>query len=92
TQIHDTTAVIQVPPPIASFTEHLPKNPKKVISFQIHQTLIPLLQDTLPPYHNLTIINQDILKPNITKPLHTHLTHSQKIIVVPNLPYYITTP
>ncbi|WP_398573046.1 rRNA adenine N-6-methyltransferase family protein, partial [Staphylococcus epidermidis] len=87
THIHSTTRLIQLPPPIPSFTQQLPNNPNNLIPFQIHQTLIPLLKHTLSPYHNLTIINQHILKPHIPKPVDTHLQHSHNIILVPNLPY-----
>lgn len=62
------------------------------MSFEIDQRLIPVLEDTLAPYDNVTIINEDILKANISKAVHTHLSDCEKIMVVANLPYYITTP
>lgn len=91
-QIDDTTGVIEVGPGMGSLTEQLAKNAKKVMSFEIDQRLIPVLEDTLAPYDNVTIINEDILKVNISKAVHTHLSDCEKIMVVANLPYYITTP
>uniref|UniRef100_UPI003B52ABC0 rRNA adenine N-6-methyltransferase family protein n=1 Tax=Bacillus altitudinis TaxID=293387 RepID=UPI003B52ABC0 len=55
TQITDQTPLIQIPPPIPPFTQHLPKPPNKLTPFQIHHPLFPILNHTLSPYHNLTI-------------------------------------
>lgn len=77
---------------MGSLTEQLAKNAKKVMAFEIDQRLIPVLKDTLSPYDNVTIINEDILKADIAKAVDTHLQDCDKIMVVANLPYYITTP
>ena len=77
---------------MGSLTEQLAKNAKKVMAFEIDQRLIPVLKDTLSPYDNVTIINEDILKADIAKAVATHLQDCDKIMVVANLPYYITTP
>ncbi|OMG44252.1 16S rRNA (adenine(1518)-N(6)/adenine(1519)-N(6))-dimethyltransferase, partial [Paenibacillus macerans] len=87
-----TTGVIEVGPGMGSLTEQLAKNAKKVMAFEIDQRLIPVLKDTLLPYDNVTIINEDILKADIAKAVDTHLQDCDKIMVVANLPYYITTP
>ena len=87
-----TTGVIEVGPGMGSLTEQLAKNAKKVMAFEIDQRLIPVLKDTLSPYDNVTIINEDILKADIAKAVDTHLQDCDKIMVVANLPYYITTP
>ncbi|MBR9186997.1 16S rRNA (adenine(1518)-N(6)/adenine(1519)-N(6))-dimethyltransferase RsmA, partial [Staphylococcus aureus] len=58
----------------------------------IDQRLIPVLKDTLSPYDNVTVINEDILKANIKAAVENHLQDCEKIMVVANLPYYITTP
>ena len=91
-QIDDTTGVIEVGPGMGSLTEQLAKHAKKVMSFEIDQRLIPVLNDTLSPYDNVTIINEDILKADIGKAVNTYLDDCDKIMVVANLPYYITTP
>ncbi|MBX5320163.1 MULTISPECIES: 16S rRNA (adenine(1518)-N(6)/adenine(1519)-N(6))-dimethyltransferase RsmA [Staphylococcus] len=91
-QIDETTGVIEVGPGMGSLTEQLAKHAKKVMSFEIDQRLIPVLNDTLSPYDNVTIINEDILKADIGKAVNTYLNDCDKIMVVANLPYYITTP
>ena len=77
---------------MGSLTEQLAKSAKKVLSFEIDQRLIPVLKETLHPYDNVTIINEDILKADIATAVNMYLNDCDKIMVVANLPYYITTP
>ena len=91
-EIDDNTGIIEVGPGMGSLTEQLAKRAKKVMSFEIDQRLIPVLKETLAPYDNVTIINEDILKADIGKAVKTYLNDCDKIMVVANLPYYITTP
>ena len=58
---------------------------------EIDKNLIPILQETLKEYENITIINDDILKVDINK-LTEEYNGGRPIKVVANLPYYITTP
>lgn len=86
------TGVIEIGPGMGSLTEQLARHAKRVLAFEIDQRLIPVLNDTLSPYDNVTVINEDILKANIKKAVENHLQDCEKIMVVANLPYYITTP
>ncbi|EJG1255947.1 16S rRNA (adenine(1518)-N(6)/adenine(1519)-N(6))-dimethyltransferase RsmA [Staphylococcus pseudintermedius] len=90
--IDHMTGVIEIGPGMGSLTEQLAKNAQHVLAFEIDQRLIPVLDDTLSPYNNVTVINEDILKANVTEAIQQHLSHCEKIMVVANLPYYITTP
>lgn len=90
--IDEHTGIIEIGPGMGSLTEQLAKHAQKVLSFEIDQRLIPVLDDTLAPYDNVTIINEDILKADIATYVHQHLADCDKIMVVANLPYYITTP
>lgn len=90
--IDEYTGIIEIGPGMGSLTEQLAKHAQKVLSFEIDQRLIPVLDDTLAPYDNVTIINEDILKADIATYVHQHLADCDKIMVVANLPYYITTP
>lgn len=90
--IDATTGVIEIGPGMGSLTEQLAKNAQHVLAFEIDQRLIPVLDDTLSPYDNVTVINEDILKANVAEAIQQHLSHCDKIMVVANLPYYITTP
>ncbi|ENI5464391.1 16S rRNA (adenine(1518)-N(6)/adenine(1519)-N(6))-dimethyltransferase RsmA [Staphylococcus pseudintermedius] len=90
--IDHMTGVIEIGPGMGSLTEQLAKNAQHILAFEIDQRLIPVLDDTLSPYNNVTVINEDILKANVAEAIQQHLSHCEKIMVVANLPYYITTP
>ncbi|MGY3765685.1 16S rRNA (adenine(1518)-N(6)/adenine(1519)-N(6))-dimethyltransferase RsmA [Vagococcus vulneris] len=85
--------VIEVGPGIGALTEHLAREAGSVLAFEIDQRLIPVLEDTLAPYDNVTVVNTDILTADV-------VSESKKVFgndvtdvkIVANLPYYITTP
>ena len=83
--------VLEIGTGIGTLTQRLCENAKKVIAVEIDKNLIPILNETLSEYDNITIINKDILKTDINEELK-NLSVNQKIRVVANLPYYITTP
>lgn len=58
---------------------------------EIDSTLIPILEDTLSAYDNVSVINEDVLKVDLRK-LAEERNGGKPIKVVANLPYYITTP
>jgi len=84
--------VIEIGPGIGALTEHLARNAKEVIAFEIDDRLIPVLKDTLSPYPNVHVVHQDILKADIVKTTSEIFQENLPIKVVANLPYYITTP
>lgn len=84
--------VIEIGPGIGGLTEQLAKAANKVIAFEIDANLLPVLDETLAPYDNIKIINQDILKANLPKIIGEEFDSSKPLKVVANLPYYITTP
>ncbi|CAD2071940.1 16S rRNA (adenine(1518)-N(6)/adenine(1519)-N(6))-dimethyltransferase RsmA [Phocicoccus pinnipedialis] len=86
------TGIIEVGPGIGSLTEQLAKVAKRVVAFEIDQRLIPVLADTLSPYDNVTVIHKDVLEANIEETISKHLSDCDEVVVVANLPYYITTP
>lgn len=90
--IDKTSGVIEIGPGMGSLTEQLAKHAKQVLAFEIDQRLIPILGETLSPYDNVTVINEDILKADVASAIETYLHHCDEIFVVANLPYYITTP
>jgi 16S rRNA (adenine1518-N6/adenine1519-N6)-dimethyltransferase len=87
-----STAVIEVGPGIGALTRHLADVSKKVLALEIDQRLIPILNDTLSDYDNVEVIHQDVLKANLRGLIHEKFEENEKIMVVANLPYYITTP
>ena len=83
--------VLEIGPGIGTLTQMLAEHAKQVIAVEIDKNLIPVLEDTLKDYENISIINQDILKVDINE-LVEKQNGGKPIKVVANLPYYITTP
>lgn len=83
--------VLEIGPGFGTMTQYLAENAKEVIAVEIDKSLIPILQDTLAEYDNVTIINEDILKVDINA-IVQQKNGGKPIKVVANLPYYITTP
>ena len=65
--------VVEIGPGIGTMTQYLASAAGHVVAIEIDKALIPILQDTLSGYHNVTILHNDVM-------------------IVANLPYYITTP
>jgi 16S rRNA (adenine1518-N6/adenine1519-N6)-dimethyltransferase len=91
-EVSERTTVIEVGPGIGALTEQLAKQAGKVIAFEIDDRLLPVLADTLSPYDNIEIIHEDILHVDLEAFYASHLKDAEEIVVVANLPYYITTP
>lgn len=83
--------VLEIGPGIGTMTQYLAENAARVVAVEIDSNLIPILQDTLKDYENVTIIHDDILKVDINELARTY-NGGNPIKVVANLPYYITTP
>lgn len=83
--------VLEIGPGIGTMTQYLAESAGEVCAVEIDKNLIPILQDTLKDYDNVTVINNDILKVDIRK-MADEKNQGRPIKVVANLPYYITTP
>ncbi|GGC94458.1 16S rRNA (adenine(1518)-N(6)/adenine(1519)-N(6))-dimethyltransferase RsmA [Enterococcus wangshanyuanii] len=90
--IDTQTNVIEVGPGIGALTEQLAKNAAQVLAFEIDDRLIPVLEDTLSPYNNVTVVHKDVLKADLIGTTKEVFKEDLPIKVVANLPYYITTP
>lgn len=90
-EITKDDCVLEIGPGIGTMTQYLAESAREVLAVEIDKSLIPILSDTLSPYDNVTVINEDILKVDIAK-LVKEKNHGNPIKVVANLPYYITTP
>ena len=77
--------VLEIGPGIGSLTQYLAEAAKRVVSVEIDKTLIPVLNDTLSEYDNVTIINEDILKVDIESIVKEY-NEGRAIKVVANLP------
>ena len=90
-QIGPDDFVLEIGPGIATMTQYLAEAAREVVAVEIDTKLIPILQDTLKEYDNVTVLNEDILKVDIRK-IAEEKNGGKPIKVVANLPYYITTP
>ena len=90
-QITEEDFVLEIGPGIGTMTQYLACAAREVCAVEIDRNLIPILEDTLQDYDNVTILNQDILKVDIGQ-LAREKNDGKPIKVVANLPYYITTP
>lgn len=83
--------VIEIGPGFGVLTQELAKSSEKVVTIEIDERLIDVLDYTLSDYDNVKIVNKDILKTNL-KELIKEEFDGRKVSVAANLPYYITTP
>lgn len=86
------TNVIEVGPGIGALTERLARVANHVLAFEIDQRLLPVLDDTLGKYNNITVVHRDILDTTLPEDVEAYVDLSKPLSVVANLPYYITTP
>ena len=90
-EITEEDFVLEIGPGIGTMTQYLASRAREVFAVEIDRALIPILEDTLSDFKNVTILNEDILKVDIRKLAEEH-NQGKPIKVVANLPYYITTP
>lgn len=89
--VTEDVGAIEIGPGMGALTEQLAIAANKVLAFEIDQRLLPILEDTLSPYDNVKVVNEDILKADVQHELQ-HYFGDQEVKIVANLPYYITTP
>lgn len=84
------TMVIEIGPGAGSLTTALAASSKSVLCYEIDDSLKNVLSDSLKNFDNVDIIYQDFLKANVSETLKKY--NYDKLYVIANLPYYITTP
>ena len=82
---------LEIGPGIGTMTQYLAETAREVVAVEIDKNLIPILEETLSDYENITVINDDILKVDLNR-IVKERNEGRSIKVVANLPYYITTP
>lgn len=90
-ELTEQDCVLEIGPGIGTMTQYLAEQAREVIAVEIDKNLIPILEETLGDYDNVTVINEDILKVDINHIVQER-NGGRPIKVVANLPYYITTP
>ena len=82
--------VIEIGPGLGSLTEYLIKEAKKVVCYEIDIDMVNILSSRYQDNQIVTILHKDFLKVNLNEEIREHF-NDEEVIVVANLPYYITT-
>lgn len=91
-QINKEDLIIEIGPGLGTLTSKLLEKAKKVICIELDKRMIKILQNRFSLYNNFELINEDILKVNLKEIIEKEVGNIQKVKIVANLPYYITTP
>jgi len=89
-KIDKDTLVLEIGPGAGSLTYKLGLNAKEVVCYEIDTKVKNILEHNLEGLDNVKVIYEDFLKANVKEELKKH--DYNKLYVVANLPYYITTP
>lgn len=89
--LDENTCAIEIGPGVGVLTAELAKRAGKVLSFEVDDRLLPVLDETLAEFDNVEIINQDVMKADL-KGIIEEKCKGMDIAVCANLPYYITSP
>ena len=90
-EIDENTNVIEIGPGIGSLSQLLARQCKKLLCVEIDTRLKEVLEDTLSDFNNIEFIFADFLQLDLVKLINEQFESNEKIVVVANLPYYITT-
>ncbi len=82
--------VLEIGPGIGVITYEAAQAADKVIAVEIDKSLIPILRETLGECSNVEVVNQDILKTDVKALIGPK--KADRVKIIGNLPYYITTP
>ena len=87
--IKEDTLVIEIGPGLGALTQELLNIASKVIAIEIDKNMVEVLKENLKD-EKLTIVNEDFLKINLNE-LIDEYPNFKEVIIVSNLPYYITS-
>ena len=85
--VNEQDTVIEIGPGLGNLTHYILEKGAQVIAFEIDTDMIQILNNRFANADNLQIINKDILKVDMQEYLRNN-----KIKIIANLPYYITSP
>ncbi len=83
--------ILEVGTGIGVLTAELARRADKVTAVEIDKRLLPILDETLSDFSNVKIINDDIMKCDISEIIRSEFP-GMRTAVCANLPYYITSP
>ena len=82
--------IIEIGPGLGFLTKKLVQHAKKMISYEIDIEMVEYLNENFKKYENLKIVNKDFLKVDLKSEIEKEFKN-EPIILIANLPYYITT-
>ena len=92
-EISSSDLIIEIGPGIGSLTSVLVEKAGKVISIEIDDKMLKILNDRFKFYNNFELIHEDVLNVDLNRLITENLNETiKKCKIVANLPYYITTP
>lgn len=87
-EVNSEDLVIEIGPGVGSLTAKLLCKAKRVVSIELDNDLIPILETELGEEPNFTLIHNDALKVDFNE----IIGEEKSVKLVANLPYYVTTP
>ena len=84
--------VIEIGPGLGTLTAKLLEKAGKVISIELDDRMIEILNDRFSLYDNFMLLHEDVLKVDLNKLIDENIENMKSVKIVANLPYYITTP
>ena len=83
--------ILEIGPGIGCLTQELALRYARVVAVEIDKGLLPILDKTLAPYPNASVVNADVMELDLVS-LVGREASGMPVSVAANLPYYITTP
>ncbi len=90
--LNEQRGALEIGPGIGALTERLARQAHNVTAVEIDQRLLPILRDSLQDYDNVNVRHGDVLKVDLQELFREDFANVEKVSVVANLPYYVTTP
>ncbi len=90
-EISSDDNVVEIGPGIGTLTQYLSEAAKNVLAIEIDKNLIPILDETLSNYTNIEVVYGDVLQLDLNELIKSKFP-GERVKVVANLPYYVTTP
>ena len=91
-EVNKKDLIIEIGPGLGTLTSKLLENAGKVIAVELDDRMISILKERFKLYHNFILLHEDILKVNLQELIKQNKENLEKVKIVANLPYYITTP
>ena len=89
--VTQSDCVLEIGPGFGALTKPLARRAKQIVSLEIDQTLLPILNVTLEHYENARVVQGDVMKTDLRALAEEAFGKDCSLRVAANLPYYITT-